>query len=92
MAVRPTSPSHHKPFVWSPWSFFFWDRPVLLALDQEKNAPFRRLSLSSSPASSFRDRPDLDFPLSCHQRESRVMAEFRHGNMARSAAGSGVGL
>lgn len=61
--------AHHKPFVWSPWPFFFWDRPVLLVLDQEKNTPFRFRSLSSS-RSSFRDRPDLDFPVSCRQVEN----------------------
>lgn len=61
--------AHHKPFVWSPWPFFFWDRPVLLVLDQEKNTPFRFRSLSSS-RSSFRDRPDRDFPVSCRQVEN----------------------
>lgn len=64
------SHSIHKPFVWSPCSFFFWDRPVLLVLDQEKKAPFRFFSLSSSPSSSFRDLPDFDFPLSCRPMET----------------------
>lgn len=36
---------------------------MLLLLDQEKKAPLRFFSLSSSPTSSFRDRPDFDFPL-----------------------------
>lgn len=73
-APAPSSPhrTDHEPFGRSPWSFFFWERPVLLVRDHEKNAPFRFLSLSSSPSSSFRDRPDFDFPLNCRQRESAV--------------------
>lgn len=63
-------PVWHKPFAWSPWSFFFWERPVLRVLDQEKKAPFRFFSLSSSPRSSFRDLPDFDFPFNCHPMES----------------------
>lgn len=74
--LRPNGPppghpsAHHEPFAWSPCSFFFWDRPVLLVLDQEKKAPFLFFSLSSSPSSSFRDLPDFDFPLSCHPMET----------------------
>lgn len=45
---------------------------MLLLLDQEKKAPLRFFSLSSSPTSSFRDRPDFDFPLNCHQKETPV--------------------
>lgn len=45
---------------------------MLLLLDQEKKAPLRFFSLSSSPTSSFRDRPDFDFPLNCHQIETSV--------------------
>lgn len=45
---------------------------MLLLLDQEKKAPLRFFSLSSSPTSSFRDRPDFDFPLNCHQIEIAV--------------------
>lgn len=62
-------PPHYTPCVWSPWSFFFWDRPVLRVLDQEKKTPFRFFSLSSSPGASFSDRPDLDFPVNCHQQK-----------------------
>ena len=69
---RPPHRTDHEPFGRSPWSFFFWERPVLLVRDHEKKAPFRFLSLSSSPSSSFRDRPDFDFPLNCRQRESAV--------------------
>ena len=71
-APSPPHRTDHEPFGRSPWSFFFWERPVLLVRDHEKNAPFRFLSLSSSPSSSFRDRPDFDFPLNCRQRESAV--------------------
>lgn len=71
-APAPPRRTHHEPFGRSPWSFFFWERPVLLVRDHEKNAAFRFLSLSSSPSSSFRDRPDFDFPLNCRQRESAI--------------------
>lgn len=67
---QPAPSASRSPFGWSLWSFFFWDRPVLLVLDQEKKAPFRFFSLSSSPSSSFRDLPDFDFPLNCHQIEN----------------------
>lgn len=72
--LRPQPPhrTDHEPLGRSPWSFFFWERPVLLVRDHEKKAPFRFLSLSSSPSSSFRDRPDFDFPLNCRQRESAI--------------------
>lgn len=76
-----TPPAHHKPFAWSPWSFFFWDRPVLRVLDQEKKAPFRFFSLSSSPNSSFRDLPDFDFPLNCHPMENIVKIMDSHFKM-----------
>lgn len=69
---QPPHRTDHEPLGRSPWSFFFWERPVLLVRDHEKKAPFRFLSLSSSPSSSFRDRPDFDFPLNCRQRESAV--------------------
>lgn len=77
-AARPPVPARHKPFAWSPWSFFFWDRPVLRVRDQEKKAPLRFFSLSSSPGSSFRDLPDFDFPLSCHQMENVVKTTGSH--------------
>lgn len=82
-AARPDlrATSRHTPFAWSPWSFFFWDRPVLRVRDQEKKAPFRFLSLSSSPGSSFRDLPDFDFPLSCHQMENVVRTTGSHFKM-----------
>lgn len=77
--LRQRCPSPcHKPFAWSPWSFFFWDRPVLRVRDQEKKAPLRFFSLSSSPGSSFRDLPDFDFPLSCHQMENVVKTTGSH--------------
>lgn len=91
-AARPRTP-RTVPFVWSPWSFFLWDRPVLLALDQEKKAPFRLLSPSSSAASSFRDRPDLDFPLSCRQTESgeRGYLGFQHWHRTQCGSEWGRG-
>lgn len=85
LAPRPQRhANHHQPFGRSPWSFFFWDRPVLRVLDQEKNAPFRFLSLSSSPSSSFSERPDFDFPLSCRQTGNAIAA----GRGCLAAAGS----
>ena len=85
LAPRPQQhANHHQPFGRSPWSFFFWDRPVLRVLDQEKNAPFRFLSLSSSPSSSFSERPDFDFPLSCRQTGNAIAA----GRGCLAAAGS----
>lgn len=80
--------SRHKPFAWSPWSLFFWDRPVLRVRDQEKKAPFRFLSLSSSPSSSFRDLPDFDFPLSCHRMENVVKTTGSHFKVTWTAKGS----